>query len=56
MTESKEECQVVLDKNHLKLIDNLIPFYGDDRSEVIRTIIIDWFKTEYGLDNIISMD
>ncbi len=30
---------------HLKLIDDLMPTYGNTRSEVVRTLVHDWLNT-----------
>ena len=48
----KTPCTVRLDNVHLALIDELMPFYGNSRPEVVRMIIIEWFKEEYGLDRL----
>jgi len=40
----KAEVRVFLDGVHLKLIDDLMPVFGNTRSEVIRTLIQDWLS------------
>ena len=49
---TKDQLTLRLDKIHLKLIDELKPFYGNSRPEVIRSLVIDWFKKEYGLERL----
>ena len=44
----KDQLTVRLDSVHLKLIDDFIPFYGNSRPEVIRTIVIDWLQHSLG--------
>ncbi len=48
----KGQVAVGLDAVHLELIDDLRPFYGNSRSEVIRNIIIDWLEAKYGLEGL----
>lgn len=36
------ELDIELHEVHIKLLEDLIPFFGDDIEEVIRYIIIDW--------------
>jgi hypothetical protein len=38
-----------LDGVHLELIDKLQPFFGNSRPEVLRTIVIQWLKEQYGM-------
>lgn len=33
-----------LDECHLKIIDALQPFYGNSRSEVIKSVVIRWIE------------
>jgi metal-responsive CopG/Arc/MetJ family transcriptional regulator len=49
---SKDRVTVGLDEIHLQLIDELMPFFGNSRPEVIRNLIIDWLRKEYGLEKI----
>lgn len=49
---TKGRVMVGLDDVHLQLIDELQPFFGNSRPEVIRNLIIDWLKKEYGLERL----
>ena len=44
-TPKKAEVRVFMDGVHLKLIDDLMPTYGNTRSEVVRTLVHDWLNT-----------
>ena len=44
-----DKIEIELETIHLELIDKLIPFYGNNREEVVRMITIDWLKEKYGL-------
>ncbi|MHA1381965.1 MAG: hypothetical protein ACTSRG_26640 [Candidatus Helarchaeota archaeon] len=52
MSEEEEETgktirlYIRVNKEHFQIIQSLIPYYGDNNSEVIRKIIFDWFKSE----------
>ncbi len=48
----KGQVAVALDTVHLELIDDLQPFFGNSRSEVIRNIVINWLKDEIGLEGL----
>ena len=48
MSQKKAELRVFVDGVHLKVIDDLIGIYGNTRSEVVRTLIHDWFTTNIG--------
>ncbi len=49
---TKGRVMVGLDDVHLQLIDELQPFFGNSRPEVIRNLIIDWLKKEHGLEKL----
>lgn len=44
----KDQLTIRLDAIHLRLIDDLQPFYGNSRPEVVRAIVIDWLKSQLG--------
>ena len=41
---SKDHVSIYLHDVHVRLLDELIPFYGGTRAEVIRFIVIDWLS------------
>lgn len=43
--QKKAEVRVFLDGVHLKLVDDLMPAFGNTRSEVIRRLVQDWLST-----------
>jgi len=53
--EKKAEVRVFLDGTYLKIIDKLLGTgYGTNRSEVVRTIVHDWVKTELGVKELMK--
>jgi hypothetical protein len=44
----KQGLTVYLDAIHLRLIDDLMTFYGNTRPEVVRNIVIEWLKSNRG--------
>jgi hypothetical protein len=42
--QKKAEVRVFLDGVHLKLVDDLMPAFGNTRSEVIRTLVQVWLS------------
>jgi len=48
----KEDLTIYLDPIHLRLIDDLMPFYGNSRPEVVRNIVLDWLKANMGWETI----
>ncbi len=48
----KAPLSVYLDEIHLELVDDLMPFYGNARAEVVRNIVIDWLKSNVGWEAI----
>ncbi len=44
----KDQLTIRLDTIHLRLLDDLQPFYGNSRPEVVRAIVIDWLKSQLG--------
>ncbi len=41
---NKNHVSIYLHDVHLELVDELIPFYGGSRAEVIRYIVINWLS------------
>ncbi len=48
----KDHVSIYLDPVHLELLDDLVPFYGSNRAEVVRFIVVDWLSRLLGLDRI----
>jgi predicted DNA-binding helix-hairpin-helix protein len=46
----KDQITLRMDKAHFKALEILIPGFGSTVSEVARYIVMDWMKTNLGLD------
>ena len=49
---AKKDLTIYLDPIHFRLIDDLMPFYGNSQPEVVRNIVVDWLKTNRGWEEI----
>lgn len=43
---SKGSTSIRLGKDIIQLLEGLTPYFGETKSEVLRAIIKDWFKSE----------
>jgi len=41
---------------HIQILESLIPFYGKDKSEVLKTIALRWIEENIGTEKIIKMN
>lgn len=48
----KDRIMVRFDPVHLKLLDDLQPFFGNSRPEVIRTIVLAWLQAQHGIEGL----
>jgi len=52
----KQRGEIRLDDIHWKMINGLIPFYGSNNAEVLRTIVIMWLDQNIGPDKIKKLE
>ena len=45
---NKNHVSIYLHDVHLGLLDELVPFYGGSRAEVIRYIVVNWLSENAG--------
>jgi len=48
----KQRIQILLDEVHLKLLEELQPYFGNSLSEVARSIILRWLEGNIGSSNL----
>ncbi len=46
----KEKIVVEMDRIHAEMVEALIPFFGQDKSEVLRNVAIRWMEEHIGTD------
>lgn len=51
-TTKKDHVSIYLDRVHLELLDDLMPFFGSNKAEIVRYIVVDWISRTLGLDRI----
>lgn len=50
------EIKTELEEIHIQILESLIPFYGKDKSEVLKNIVLRWIEENIGTEKIIKMN